>query len=149
MQFSTKARYALRALVELSLHYGQGPYMLKEIARRQNISDKYLEQLMAPLRNRDIVQTLRGNRGGYMLSRSPEKITALEAVQAVEGSLAPVPCVDKEEICKRSEICATRELWCKLNENMVEVLSNTTLEDLAQRQREKQQNSGGYPHYVI
>lgn len=149
MQLSTKARYAVRALIELVPYYGQGPLMLKEIARRQDISDKYLEQLMSPLRNRDIVYTVRGNRGGYMLSKKPADINLFEVIQAVEGSLAPVPCVEKNSVCEKTDVCATREVWCELNDKIKNTLENTTLDDLAERQREMQPSSSGQIDYVI
>lgn len=149
MQLSTKARYAVRALIELTLFYGQGPIMLREIARRQNISDKYLEQLMSPLRTRDIVYTVRGNRGGYMLSREPGNINLYEVIQSVEGSLAPVPCVEKTDVCDKIDICATREVWCELNDKIKETLENTTLVELAEKQKHKQPDKAKNIDYII
>jgi Rrf2 family transcriptional regulator, cysteine metabolism repressor len=134
MQLSTKARYAARAMMELAVQYGKGPTLLKEIAQRQEISEKYLEQLMAPLRASGLIYTLRGNKGGYVLGRDPQTVTLYEVINIVEGSLAPVPCVDKEEICQRSAFCATRRVWVTVKERIVDELGSISLSELASRQ---------------
>ena len=149
MELSTKARYTVRALIELSLHYGQGPLMLKEIARRQEIPDKYLEQLMAPLRVQNIVYTIRGNKGGYMLSKPPEEITIYEVVTTVKGSVAPVPCVEKEDFCNRMDICASRDVWCDLHQKIAEVLKNTTLAELAEKQVQRRSAEDNRVSYTL
>jgi Rrf2 family transcriptional regulator, cysteine metabolism repressor len=134
MQLSTKARYAARAMMELAIYYGQGPTLLKNIAHKQNISEKYLEQLMAPLRASGLIYTMRGNKGGYVLGRDPKEITLYEVINVVEGSLAPVPCVDKAEMCQRWEFCATRQVWVKLKERLAAELQSINLADLAESQ---------------
>ena len=136
MQLSTKARYAARAMMELAICYGQGPTLLKNIAQKQNISEKYLEQLMAPLRASGLIYTMRGNKGGYVLGREPKHITLYEIINIVEGSLAPVPCVDKVEMCQRWERCATRQIWVKLKERLVAELQAINLADMAQSQEQ-------------
>ena len=142
MQLSTKVRYAMRAMIELAYDYGKGPLQLKEVAKRQGISDKYLEQVMAPLRTRGIVYTQKGSRGGYSLSRSPEDIPLYEIVHAVEGSLAPVPCVDNSSLCSRVEICATRDLWERLKQLVVNELNSMSLADLVREQEKKHKQAG-------
>jgi len=149
MQLSTKTRYAIRALVELALHDNKEPYMLKEIARRQDISNKYLEQLMSPLRAQNLVYTVRGNRGGYLLSRPPEEITIFDILQALEGSLAPAPCLDKKNICNRTDICAIRDMWSELHQTIAEKLKNTTLAELAEKQSSKQIYNDNTADYII
>ena len=134
MQLSTKARYAARAMMELAICYGQGPTLLKNIAQKQNISEKYLEQLMAPLRASGLIYTMRGNKGGYLLGRDPKHITLYEVINIVEGSLAPVACVDKVEMCRRWERCATRQVWVRLKERLVTELQSVSLADLAESQ---------------
>ncbi len=136
MQLSTKARYATRAMMELARTYGQGPVLLKNIAKRQNISEKYLEQLMAPLRASGLIFTMRGNKGGYVLGREPREITLYDVISIVEGSLAPVPCVDKVEMCERWENCATRKIWVRLKERLTAELRAISLAELAASQEQ-------------
>ncbi len=135
MHISTKARYAARALVELALHYEGGePVKLKDIAGRQDISLKYLEQVMFPLRVSGYVITQKGSKGGYLLARLPEQITLLEIVEAVEGSVAPVECADQPGLCKKSDRCATHQAWVGLKDSITRELGKITLADLAAKQ---------------
>ncbi len=136
MQLSTKARYAARALVELALKYGQEPVKLKDIASRQDISLKYLEQVMFPLRISGYVKTHKGSKGGYVLARPPEEINMYDIVQTVEGSLSPVDCVDNPELCGRVNKCVTRRVWVGLKEAIYNELSNITLAELAEKQEQ-------------
>lgn len=149
MQLSTKARYATRAMLELALNYGKGPLQLKEIARRQDISDKYLEQVMFPLRTKGYVFTQKGSRGGYSLSRPPEEITVYDVVQTVEGSLAPVACVDGNTSCRRESICVTRDLWNRLKDKIVQELQSISLAELAREQVKKYREEGANLNYQI
>jgi len=134
MQLSTKARYAARALVELALKYGQEPVKLKDIASRQEISLKYLEQVMFPLRISGYVKTHKGSQGGYVLARPPEKINMYDLIRTVEGSLSPVDCVDNPELCHRVDKCATRRVWVGLKDAVYNELSSITLAELAEKQ---------------
>lgn len=131
MQFSTRARYAVRAMVELAANHDQGAMQLKEIAGKQEISEKYLEQIMFPLRNSGLVVTRRGSRGGYHLKKNPSDINLLDIVQTVEGSLAPVACVDNPESCSRISDCVVRNVWVRLGEVVRGELESITLADLA------------------
>ncbi len=149
MQFSTKVRYALRAMMELAADHGEDPLHLKEIARRQGISDKYLEQVMAPLRTQGLVYTRKGSRGGYTLSRSPEEISLFEVVQAVEGTLAPVSCVDHADLCERVDVCATRDLWGRIKELVSGELKSMSLADLVQEQEKKLLQAHESPSWQI
>ncbi len=138
MRLSTKARYAARAMTELVVRSGSDPVKLKDIAESQDISIKYLEQLMHPLRVNGYVKTLKGSRGGYTLNRPPGDITLYDIVYAVEGSLAPVDCVDDAKVCERSKKCVTRNVWVNLHRVIVDELQKVTLEELAEKQVELQ-----------
>lgn len=142
MQLSTKARYAARALVELAIQYGHGPVKLKSIADKQNISLKYLEQVMTPLRVSGYVKTQKGSQGGYLLARPPAAINLFEVVQCVEGSLALVDCLDSPEICERVKLCATRGAWASAKEAIYRELSRITLAELAEKQRALYRENG-------
>ncbi|MBM4235961.1 MAG: Rrf2 family transcriptional regulator [Firmicutes bacterium] len=136
MKLSTKSRYASRALIELGLKYGEGPVKLKDISAIQDISLKYLEQVMFPLRIGGYVKTLKGSQGGYILARHPNSITLLEIVECVEGPIAPVDCVDRPGFCGRSEQCVTRDAWIGLKNVIRSELGNTTLDELVAKQRQ-------------
>lgn len=142
MKLSTKARYGVRAMLSLALDYGKGPVPLKEIAKHQGISEKYLEHLMVPLKSAGLVRSIRGMHGGYTLARPPLQINLNEVVQALEGSIAPVDCLDDPSICHHSELCITRRVWEKMQHAMGEVLKSTTLKDLVEQQNEQKQSEG-------
>ena len=114
MKLSTRGRYATRALLDLALHQGEEPVFLKDIARRQQISLKYLDHLITPLIAGGVVRTIRGPKGGVSLARPPEEIRLSEIIKLAEGSIVPVACVDDPAICSRSGICATRDIWIEL-----------------------------------
>ena len=144
MKLSTRGRYGTRALLELALHQGEGPVSLKDIARRQQISVHYLEHLITPLIAGGIVRSTRGARGGVSLTRSPEQIKLSEVVQLLEGSTAPVECVSNPEACSRSGSCVTRDIWSELKRVMDGVLDSITLQDLVERQKQKEQSEVMY-----
>ena len=136
MKISTKGRYALRMLVDLAEHQNDGFVSLKEIAERQNISKKYLEQIVPVLNKSDVLKTNRGFQGGYRLSKSPEKYTVGEILRITEGSLSPVACLDQDPIvCERSGECATLPIWQGLNRVINEYLDGSTLQDILDQQR--------------
>ena len=137
MKLSTRTRYGTRALLELALHEGEGPVFLKDIARRQQISLPYLEHLVTPLISGGIIRSTKGPKGGVKLARKPEEIKLIEITQLLEGSVAPVECIEHPEVCTRSELCVTREVWSKLKDAMDGVLESTTLQDLVERQKKK------------
>jgi Rrf2 family cysteine metabolism transcriptional repressor len=145
VKLSTRTRYGTRALLELALHQGEGPVFLKDIARQQQISLPYLEHLIAPLIGAGIIRSTKGPRGGISLARRPEDIKLGEIIRLLEGSLAPVECVDNPQVCRRSGTCATRDVWSQLKEAMDDVLAATTLKDLAEKHQQKsQQESSMY-----
>ena len=143
MKLSTRGRYGLRALLDLALHQGEGLVLLKDIARRQEISLPYLEHVMTPLIAAGLVKSTRGARGGVLLLKPPAEIKLGEVVQLLEGSIAPVDCVNNPDICHRSVFCVTRDIWGKMKEAMIQVLDSTTLQDLVERQRQKGQPETG------
>jgi Rrf2 family protein len=139
MKLSTRTRYGTRAILELALHGGEGPVFLKNIARQQQISLPYLEHLIAPLIAGGIIRSTKGPKGGISLARKPGDIKLIEITQLLEGSVAPVECIDNPEACKRSEFCATRDVWSQLKEVIEGVLEATTLQDLVEKQKSKGQ----------
>lgn len=130
MRLSTKGRYAVRAMLELALRQDAGSVQTRDIARVQGISLKYLERLLATLRSAGLVQSRRGANGGFILARATGEITMLDIVTAVEGSLAPVECVDDQRKCKRIDHCAARYLWTKLKQAVDTTLRDISLADL-------------------
>ena len=139
MKISTKGRYALRMLLDLSLHGGGGYVALKDIASRQNISKKYLEQIVPLLNKAELLRTNRGYQGGYALSKPPEKYTVGEILRITEGSLAPISCIQYgENSCPRKTDCMALPVWEGLYKVIIEYLDNITLQDVIDRA-----NSGG------
>jgi len=128
MKISTKGRYGLRLMTELARAEGEGPLSVKEIARRQSISDKYLEQIIMQLSRAGLVSSVRGAQGGYVLSRPAGEITAGEVLRAAEGSLAPVECA--EFGCDHAEGCTTYGLWKRIKDAVDNVVDSTTIADL-------------------
>ena len=136
MKLSTRARYGTRALLELALHWGEGPVLLKDIAQRQQIPLPYLQQLIGPLVQVGIIKTTRGKRGGISLLKPPNEVRLSEVVQLLEGSIAPVKCVDSPETCPLSGHCVTRDIWEEVKKAIGTVLESVTLQELAERRRE-------------
>ncbi len=149
MQLSTRARYATRAMLDLTLHYGEGPRQLKNIASKQGISEKYLEQVLTFLRKEGYILTQKGSGGGYLLAMPPREITLYDVIRSVEGSLAPVACVDNTAFCEKTDGCVTRDVWSRLKQKIVEELSATTLADLAREQEKKDARESSTTSYQI
>lgn len=139
MRLSTKGRYGARLMLDLAVYYGNGPILLKDVAERQGISEKYLGHLVAPLKAAGLINSTRGAHGGYMLAREPREITLKEVIQTLEGSLSLVECVDTSRICQRVKSCVTRDIWEEASEKMMQVLEASTLEDMVNRQKQKEQ----------
>lgn len=137
MKISTKGRYALRLMVDLAVESRGGPVALRDVARRQDISEKYLEQLVAPLTRAGLLKSVRGAAGGYLLTRAPEEYTAGEILRTQEGSLAPVDCVDASHPCQRQGKCPTAPLWRRIAQAVDQVVDSTTLADLAKEYQGK------------
>ena len=129
MKISTKGRYGLRLMLELAANYENGNIPLKYISQKQNISDKYLEQIINTLNKAGLVKSVRGSQGGYRLHTSPDKITVGQVLRVLEGPLTPVSCVDNED-CELKATCLTYPLWKELNDAIANVVDNKTLADL-------------------
>ena len=141
MKISTRGRFALRMMLDLAVNNNGEPIRLKDISKRQGISDKYLEQIISILNKAGFVRSIRGPQGGYMLNREPKEYTVGMILRLTEGSLAPVACLDYEpNDCERRNECVTLILWEKLNDAIKSVVDNITLQDLVQWQMEKSDN---------
>lgn len=138
MKISTRARYALRAMVDLAMHCDGRPVPRRDIARRQGISAHYLEQLLIKLRDAGYIEPVRGPGGGYVLCRSPDDIQVGELIQTVEEVLGPVPCLAAKSAteCNRAATCVTRRVWKELGRRTYEFLESITLQDLCDEARE-------------
>lgn len=132
MKISTKGRYGLTIMIALANRYGEGPTSLKKIARQHDLSEHYLEQLIAPLRNAGLVKSIRGAYGGYILNKDASKITAGDIIRVLEGPITPVEVLDDEEPAKR-------ELWTKIRDAVKNVLDSTTLEEMANHEDDDDQ----------
>ena len=137
MKLSTRTRYGIRAMLELAENHGEGPLQIKVIANRQDISIKYLEQLMAILRSGGFVRSIRGPKGGYMLSKVPAQIKLDELFTCLEGPVVTVECIEDENYCARVADCMTRQVWAQVQAAMMKVLQSMTLQDLVNRAKER------------
>lgn len=146
MRVSTKGRYGLRVALELALRYGGPPVPVREIAENQGISEKYMEHLISVLKNVGLVKSVRGARGGYILSMPPSKITLLDIIKPLEGELSPVECVDNPGVCDRSSTCVVRDIWRKVKEGVEEALRSITLQDLIDEHNRRV--SAGFMYYI-
>lgn len=145
MKISTKGRYALRMLIDLAQHSGEGFVALKDIAARQNISKKYLEQIVPVLNRSDILTTNRGYQGGYKLAKNPSAYTVGDILRLTEGSLAPVACLDNEPAgCDKIDECTTIQIWQGLSRVINEYLDSITLQDILDSRTDRCPNN-----YVI
>jgi Rrf2 family cysteine metabolism transcriptional repressor len=133
MKLSTRTRYGLRAILELADNYGKGPLQTRIIAEHQDISVKYLEQLMAALKSAGLVRSQRGAKGGYILSQPPDKIKISDVFDVFEGPVATVECVDNEDFCARAADCIARQVWSEIQRAINNVLQSITLQDALDR----------------
>lgn len=141
MKISTKGRYALRLMLDLALNNSGEPVRIKDIAARQEISDKYLEQIISTLNKAGYVKSIRGPQGGYRLAQDPAKYTVGMILRLTEGSLAPVACLDNEvNDCARQSSCVTLRLWKMLDDAISGVVDKVTLADLAEWQEQLTDN---------
>jgi Rrf2 family transcriptional regulator, cysteine metabolism repressor len=140
MKLSTRGRYGTRAMLDLALCGTDKLVPLKEIAQRQQLSLRYLENLIAPLVTAGLIRSIRGNKGGISLAKPPGEIRLSDVIQALEGPIVLVECCDNPGCCERSSFCATRDLWGKMESGIKNILENTTLQDLIDRKRKKEQS---------
>jgi len=130
MKISTRGRYGTRMMLDLAAHHDQGPTPLREIAKRQDLSVKYLEQLIIPLKAAGYIRSVRGARGGYTLARKPDKISLGQIIKVLEGGLSLVDCVEDPRVCEREKNCPTRDIWLRMSDRLMEELSSLTLRDV-------------------
>lgn len=143
MKISTKGRYALRMLLDLAQHRADGYVSLKEIAKRQQISKKYLEQIIPVFNKTDVLRTERGSAGGYMLAYPPDRYTVGQILRLTEGSLAPVACLEYDPVeCPRKDDCLTLPVWQGLYKVINEYVDSITLQDILDMQKDS-------PDYMI
>ena len=139
MKLTTRGRYGTRALLQLALHYREGPIPLKDVARIQQLPLHYLEHIITPLVTAGIVLSVRGPGGGVSLAKIPKAIRLSDVIQVLEGSIAPVVCVDDIRYCSRSDFCVTRDVWGELKNVIDGFLESISLQDLVERHKKKEQ----------
>ena len=130
MKISTKGRYGLRILMDLALHQSEKPRLIRDIAKSQQISEKYISRLVIALRKAGMIRSVRGVNGGFHIAMKPEDITLLDVIEVMEGPLSIVDCVSTPKKCTHSEYCAPREVWRKLNDDIRALMRGTTLADI-------------------
>jgi len=133
MKLSTRTRYGIRAIIEMAQHTGKRPLQLHTIAERQDISVKYLEQLMTVLRAAGFIRSIRGSRGGYLLAKPADQITVSELFKCLEGPVTTSECVEDSDYCKRAADCSARDLWIRVENAIENVLKSITLKDLIEK----------------
>ncbi|MEG0306975.1 MAG: Rrf2 family transcriptional regulator [Clostridium sp.] len=129
MKLSTKGRYGVKAMVDLAVNYGKDPISIKSISGRQNISEYYLEQLFSVLRKANMIKSIRGSSGGYILYRAPKDITVYEILEVLEGPIEISTCLDNDA-CDNIDCCATRIVWRKIKDSIDSVTLSITLQDI-------------------
>jgi Rrf2 family protein len=144
MKLSTRTRYAMRAILELADNFGKGPLQTRVIAKNQDISVKYLEQLMAAMKSAGLVRSVRGARGGYILASPPDKIKLSEIFDVFEGPVITVECVVNENYCRRAADCIARKVWNEVHRAVKNVLESMTLQDAIDKAKQ-----GGPANYQI
>jgi len=139
IKLSTKGRYGTRLMLNLAMHYnaGQEPVILKNVSKEEEISIRYLEQIIIPLKLSKLVKSIRGAGGGYILTQPPSELKLIEIIEALEGPIALVDCVDDLDQCDRMPSCATYEVWKEATNLLRDYFSNTTLQDLVDRAEKK------------
>lgn len=147
---STKGHYGVKAMFDLAQHHGQGPIPLKSVAERQELSEHYLEQLIAGLRKAGLVKSLRGAQGGYTLAKDPSEIRVGDIIRVLEGPIAPVDCVNQEDpnCCNKADSCITRGVWEKVRDSINGVLDSITLADMVEDYEKAQQVDDFYMYHI-
>ncbi len=138
MKISTKIRYGARAMLELASRYGEGPIELREIAKEENISLKYLEQVIIPLRTAGLVKSVRGSKGGYALAKPPAEVCLKDVVEVLEGPINLVECLRDPKTCPRATFCVTRDIWSEISESICRIFNSITLEEMVNRRKKKE-----------
>jgi Rrf2 family cysteine metabolism transcriptional repressor len=144
MKLSTRGRYGVRIMLDLALHYGEGPILLRDISKRQGISEKYLWQLINPLKTIGLISSTRGSHGGYVLAKPPGEISLKEIVRVLEGSLCLVDCIENPAVCERSQSCTSRDIWSEASHQISQILESMTLDKMVAKQRAKNREAVAY-----
>ena len=144
MKVSTRTRYGIRAISDLAEYTGEGPLQLRVIAQHQDISIKYLEQLMAILRSAGFVRSVRGAKGGYVLAKAANEIRLADVFRCLEGPVVTADCIESDDYCARASDCAVKEVWARVEQAIMNVLQSVTLQDLADRAKDEKAS-----HYQI
>jgi len=134
-------------MLVLASHYGEGPIELKEIAKKESISLKYLEQVINPLRAGGLVKAVRGSKGGYSLAKAPSEICLYDVVETLEGPLNLLECLSDSKACQKASSCVTRDIWKEVSDAISKIFYSVTLEDMVNRKRDKEMNHS--PMYQI
>ena len=137
MKVSTRTRYGIRAILDLAEYSGEGPLQLRIIAQHQDISIKYLEQLMAILRSAGFIRSIRGAKGGYVLAKAPNEIRLDDVFKCLEGPVVTADCVESEEYCARATDCVVKDVWAQVEQAVRNVLQSITLQDLVDRAKDE------------
>jgi len=133
MKLSTKSRYGTRMMLDLANHYHEGPVQIGDIAKREEISVKYLEQLIIPLKKAQLIESVRGPKGGHMLAKSPEQITVGEIVRVLEGGIDLTHCIENPDVCEKTSSCLTRSVWKEATRAMNDKLNSSTLASIIEK----------------
>jgi Rrf2 family transcriptional regulator, iron-sulfur cluster assembly transcription factor len=144
VRLSTRAHYAVRAILDLALHATEGPVAIQEIARRQAISSSYLEQLFVKLRRGRIIRSVRGARGGYLLARPADQVHLADIIDLVDEPLQPVACLDGQKDCTRASHCITQDIWRQLGNHIRTFLTSITVDQLVHQIRQRGASSHGH-----
>jgi len=137
VKLSTRTRYGLRAAIELAKNHGKGPLQIKTIAREEDISAKYLEQLMAILKAAGLIRSIRGSKGGYVLAKAPNQIKLNDVFNCLEGPVTAVECIENKNYCARVADCLARQVWVQVQDAVKDVLQSITLQDLLDRAKDR------------
>ena len=138
MKLSTRGRYGVRLMFDLALHKGNGPVALRDVAERQEISEKYLSNIIPPLKNAGLVKSVRGAQGGYILAKDPRDVTLKDILLVLEGPMCLVECTDQPRVCNRADECLVREIWSEVSRRMLDAFDAFTLESMVERKRRQE-----------
>jgi Rrf2 family protein len=137
MRISTKTRYGTRAMLDIGEHHGEGPVSLRELAERQGVSMKYMEQIVPSLKASGLIRSARGSQGGYVLAKEPHEISLHDIVHSLVGSWSLVDCLENDDLCDRAQECVTYEIWQDVQTAIYRILDSTTLADIIARHKKK------------
>ena len=144
MKLSTKGRYGVRLMLDIALNCADGPVCLRDISKRQGITEKYLWHLINPLKSAGVIESVRGAHGGYILARPLSEISIKEIVRSLEGPLSLVDCVEKPGSCAKAKSCVARDVWVEVAEKISQTLEAVTLKDIVENHKNKTTTAVNY-----